>query len=322
MVFKTTISRVSIAFLASITIFFMGACKPSQEELAKNNKFLQLKNDPNAVPLDKADRLEGKWGARIAYRFQGDVIWLGTAEFSLKTSGDNLYFGDFEFLKIVKPEIKQGGFTNKKTAADSKPVITSPYKMTLVTDPAAFGEATNSIKLAKGQERLLDFVIDFSKDPIFKNLTASATKGIMWVARDAKTLIGTSGNDLYFIAQRDQKPGDASLDQMTGSWEAITYAYYPYTNSITLKEGASDLTVAKPTSEFETTFSGTDTAGAAFSGTIFMPDKTMGGSLMEMTSQGVTTEGGLLLSPDDNYVYGVFFGRGHYEQLIGVKKGK
>ncbi len=310
----------------ALCVIGMVGCGPNKfEEAAKKNNFLESKDDNEKVPLDKANRLVGKWVTRIALRTAAQAL-VGTAEFSLAETNGNLYFGDFTWQKIVEPEVKVDSFSGKKTSVTPKALLGATTKAVI---PAAHDKKTNHLGImnvaGNSVKRLVEFSIDFTQDPIISKLANKVTSGIMWVSRDAKTLIGTNGIDLNFIAQRDVALKDIALSDIAGEWDTVGYKLFPKTRTIVADNALTSLTVAAASaSDTSTTFSGSDERGRSFDGSIFLVDKTMGASLVDFMMGTVTQEGGILISPDGNYVYGVFFplttsSLGD-DQFIGVKR--
>lgn len=291
----------------------------SIEELSKNHKFLANKDDSGAIALTKAAQLSGLWQGRLAYVHLKD-IYLATIQFTLKSDdNDNLFFDDFTFHKIVMPQVNEAGFNRKKTAGNSKIILDSAKKITIPSFKKGENELKKSGITTESNLNLIDFTLDFSKEPLFKSMIYYTIKGLIWVSRDLNTMIGSGSSildNLYFIAQREQNLGDSSLAQSIGQWESISFAYTQYSNNLSMI-GTSEVTV-EADSDVEAKLKGIDSAGNAFSGTIFMPDKTMGSSMIELNEQGSISQGGFLLSPDHKYVYGIFFNNGI--QFIGLKK--
>ncbi len=315
-------------FILVILHLIQSAClndSDKQEKAAQRNKFIKLKNDPNLVPLDSAARLNGTWGGRVALMIDGKgKVWLGTIEFDLKeSSGGDLYFGTFSWLKVVEPNVQVDSFTGKKTAAASTVIIDQKTSSII---PSSYTPGQNELRLKNDHpdDRLLDFKIDFTKDPQVSSVAKSITNGLIWVSRDAKTLIGSNGSDLYFIAQNGVPPKEVSLSDINGDWEITSYQLLPSTKRIYVSDGISQLSVLGASSEFDTTFKGYDADKNEFSGSIFMPDKILGGSLIDFKTLLETKQGGMLISPDGTMVYGVFFPKSKFEfehgQFIGVKK--
>lgn len=288
----------------------------SIEELSKNHKFLANKDDNGATALDKASKLSGLWQGRLAYVKSKD-IYLATIQFTLKSdANDNLFFDDFTFHKIVMPQVNEAGFNRKKTASDSKIILANTQKIVI----PSFKKDENELKkIHTTESNLLDFTIDFSKEPLFKSMMHYTIKGLIWVSRDLNTMIGSGGSildNLYFIAQRGVNLSDSSLTQSIGQWESISFIYNKTSDSLAIA-GTSEVNVTAD-SDIEAKLKGIDSQGNAFSGSIFMPDKTMGSSMIELNEQGTISQGGFLLSPDHKYVYGIFFNNG--VEFIGIKK--
>ncbi len=273
--------------------------------------------------------VEGKWSLRIAFAHKdiatrAETVWLGTAETELKADADDasLHFASFVINKLVNPDIKVSSVGGGITFGTPKAEISSP---TSITIPTALNETTNVIKKTKviglsgnDGDALLEFKIDLSKDSLMSTLAKSVTSGLLYFSRDAKLVVGTDGHDFFLIGQRDQPIVDVSLQSMKGGWEAMGYSIYPYYKTIYPLDAPIEITINAPSSDSQTSFSGKNEEGVNFTGTFFMPDRTTGACVFDLTEKGKQKPGAFLISPDGQYVYGALFDNPF--QFIGSKK--